>query len=207
MNGEAARPREHIGRLFAWLRQRFCRQVWVERSGGSIEYGDVLQEQWPDAKFVYLVRDGRDTAYSMAGHPMFRVRLARILSGCAALPVEACLRAEIPYHRFGAYWSALMFKAHRLFGKQSAEDVLVLRYEELMKSPVAVLRSLAAFVTDADAPGAWLDQARALIAPAPCRWTSLPRAEREALDAACRPGMRCVRRWTGDPVGLTHGTV
>lgn len=190
--GEAAAG-THIAGLFAWLVEYCGREAWVERSGGSIEYGEMIAAAWPDARFILLTRDGRDTAYSMASHPMFRVRLARILARDYALPVDACLRADIPLHRFGAYWSALMLKAHRLLRALRPEDVHVVRYEALTRTPWNVLRELARFVTHEEAPAGWLALAAACIRQVPSRWVTLPDAERTALEAACIPGMRCLR--------------
>lgn len=198
----AAPARVHIARLFEWLRSRFGRSVWVERSGGSLEYAKLLREQWPDAKFVVLLRDGHDTARSMARHPMFRVRLARILAGCHTLPVEECLRADIALDRFGAYWSALMNKARRLVLSLAPRDVLIIQYEALVQSPAAVLRSLVEFITAEHVGQDWLDEACALIAQPVGRSLDLPRAQREALENACRPGARYVRGLLSNQLGV-----
>lgn len=192
---ETVRACEHFDRIFGWLRRRFQRRVWVERSGGSLEYAEILRGYWPNAKFVYLVRDGRDTAYSMAGHPMFRVRLARVLAGSPALAVEECLRTEIPYHRFGAYWSALVIKAQRFFASQNPEDVLLIRYEALLESPASQLKLLAPFITGKAAPAAWLADSCTLVSGRPSGWQSLSQSEREALEASCKPGSRSLSRW------------
>ena len=51
----------HVAQLFDWLRVRFERRLWIERSGGSLEYAELLRERWPNALFILLVRDGRET--------------------------------------------------------------------------------------------------------------------------------------------------
>jgi hypothetical protein len=192
-SAQVASPAAHFERLFSWLSQRCKRELWVERSGGSIEYGEQICRAWPDAKLILLTRDGRDTAYSMAHHPMFRVRVARILARDFALPVRACLDAEIPYHRFGAYWSALMIKAQRLLRNKSPEDVFMLRYEQLVAAPRATVAALARFLTGEEAPASWLDQAQQRVRVVPSHWMSLPESERAALEASCLPGLRCLR--------------
>lgn len=186
-------PAEHLTGMLEWSRQRFSRRAWVERSGGSLEYVDLLTANWPDARIVHLTRDGRDTALSMASHPMFRVHVARILAKDPQLPVETCLRAELAVDRFGAYWSALMIKGQRLLRAHAPEAQLLVRYEQLIADPQKVLAELSAFILNEAAPAAWLEAAAKLVRVVPSRWTQLERDESARLDAACRPGMRCLR--------------
>ena len=63
---------DHYRAMFAWLRRKFDRKVWVERSGGAGMYAPRLAAMFPEAKFIHLYRDGRDTAMSMKKHPVFR---------------------------------------------------------------------------------------------------------------------------------------
>ena len=189
-----AAPGEHFGHLFNWLRTRFQRRVWVERSGGSLEYAELLRANWPGAKFVHLVRDGRDTALSMASHPMFKVRVTRLVTGRPDLSVEECLRANLPCHHFASYWSALMLKGQRFFRSLAPKQARVVHYEQLMASPRSELAELARFVVNRDPPEHWLDHASAMLAPKASRWTALPIEEREALEARCRPGLRSMER-------------
>ena len=68
-----------LTRIFEWLRARFGKKTWVERSGASLEYVEHLTNNWKDAGFIHIVRDGRDCAYSMSRHPVFQVKMARLL--------------------------------------------------------------------------------------------------------------------------------
>ena len=63
---------DHYRAIFAWLCRKFGRRVWVERSGGAAMYVHRLAKMFPEAKFIHLYRDGRDTAVSMKKHPVFR---------------------------------------------------------------------------------------------------------------------------------------
>ena len=77
-----ARPRADLAAqyryLFEWLRQRFERRVWVERSGGSLLSVPRLRRLFPEARLVHVYRDGRDTALSMSRHPAFQTMLATL---------------------------------------------------------------------------------------------------------------------------------
>ena len=65
----------HYRFIFEWLAARFAKKGWIERSGLSLLFVPTLAEMFPDARFVHLYRDGRDTAISMSQHPYFRLRV------------------------------------------------------------------------------------------------------------------------------------
>ena len=183
---------EHLDALFEWLRQRFARALWIERSGGSLEHVSTLAAAWPSARFVHLVRDGRAAALSMSKHPFFRIKVARALAGRADLPIATCLRAEIPLDRFGAYWSALMLRGARdLLATRSR--VLVVRYEALLTAPEQELSRLARFL-ELDAHDHWLQNAAARVQQSVPRTSELSTSVRLELERACRIGMRVVDR-------------
>ena len=62
---------DHYRAIFALLCRKFDRKVWVERSGGSGMYLYRLARMFPEARFIHLYRDGRDTSISMKKHPVF----------------------------------------------------------------------------------------------------------------------------------------
>jgi len=74
-----SQPRQHAAdhyrAIFAWLCRKFDRKVWVERSGGAGMYLYRLARMFPEARFIHLYRDGRDTSISMKKHPVFREAL------------------------------------------------------------------------------------------------------------------------------------
>jgi hypothetical protein len=184
----------HFARLFEWLRKRLDRRVWVERSGGSVEYADRLRSVWPNAGFIYLLRDGRECAYSMSRHPLFKVRVARLVSGAASLDVRLCLQMEIPVHRFGAYWSALMVQMERTLSSVHAGRKLIVRYEDLVADARGPLERITAFMGLSLRPELWADRVAGSLQSRPSHWTQLPGPERRQLERACRPGMRIMQR-------------
>ena len=66
---------DHYRAIFAWLCRKFDRKVWVERSGGTGMYVHRFARMFPEARYIHLYRDGRDTAISMKKHPVFREAL------------------------------------------------------------------------------------------------------------------------------------
>ncbi|MFK7837375.1 MAG: sulfotransferase [Sulfitobacter sp.] len=61
----------HASRLIALLKERFDRQVSVERSGLSYWYAPDMIAAYPKARFVHLTRNGREVLLSMRGMRMF----------------------------------------------------------------------------------------------------------------------------------------
>lgn len=64
--------------LFEWLCDRLARNLWIERSGGSLLFGFRLLKLFPEARVVHIYRDGRDTALSMNRHGAFVMTLATL---------------------------------------------------------------------------------------------------------------------------------
>jgi putative sulfotransferase len=188
-----ARAAVHFASLFGWLCRRLCKSSWLERSGASLEYVTALATEFPMARFVHVARDGRDCAYSMAHHPTFQVKLARLLARDPRLPIADCLRRPIAADRFGAYWSSLMLRQARKLHELGPERVLLLRYEELTHSPDQQLARVARFLDFGDAVE-WVRSARQHVQTRPPRWSSLPTSERLRLERACLPGMRMLER-------------
>jgi hypothetical protein len=166
---------DHSRALFTELGARLSRPVVVERTGGILEDAGQLREMFPEARFLFLHRDGADAALSMSRLPAFRLAalrdLATIVSSAppeqlATLPEEIrSTTAEeftslteppfdeqrfwtypIPLGYFGWRWS----KTTRI-GTSEIRNVppgqwTTLRYEALLKDPRTELVKLAAFI-------------------------------------------------------------
>jgi hypothetical protein len=210
-----AQPGEQYRRLFDWLAQRLGKRGWVERSGGSLRVVARLMRAFPDARFVHLVRDGRDCALSMSQHPGFRMALicaqlteilgvdpyeSRDRSREADLPddlfpflpehfdARAFLSYQTPPALCGHYWSGEI-----LAGLAELEDLergrlLVLRYEDFLAEPRAPLARLMDFLGE-DCHEDWLERVAGSVRAPRCRWRELPPSERRELELACRPGL------------------
>ncbi len=68
----------HYRQLFDWLTERMGREVWIERSGSSIELLGPLNDFFPNARFLHIHRDGAEAALSMREHPAFRLAVPLI---------------------------------------------------------------------------------------------------------------------------------
>ena len=113
----------------------FCVQSEMDRWGDkSPEYTydlDVLGELFPDAKYIHIVRDGRDVANSTAGRYW----------GPKNAYVSAC------------DWNEAIANVLRFTDRLPADKVMEVRYEDLLTHPVDVFRRLIEFLDVDDADG------------------------------------------------------
>ncbi|GCB43885.1 sulfotransferase domain-containing protein [Streptomyces sp. NL15-2K] len=211
-----ARPlADQIRALFAYLAERLHRPVVVERSGASLRNLPQLREQFAEARFVYLTRDGADTALSMSRHAGFGMKLladeaariaglassqqlradhsqllpaelGRLLSNPSELP--ALMRRDIPVTAFGALWSTMTCEGADALLQLPAGRWMMTSYEALVADAPAELTRLAGFL-GTPAPAAWLTEAARLVDPGRrAASTRLDPRLLAALRRSCAPG-------------------
>ena len=207
----------HYRFVFEWLAERFGKSVWIERSGLSLPFVPTLAKLFPDARFVHVHRDGRDTAMSMSRHHYFRLRVQseelllaagidpgrpfNLLGTSPWGPFSEWLRfrfftagryrrTRIPLPAFGRFWSRVVVRGAAALDALPPARVLSLRYETLLSEPERELRRFIRFVGPEYDDRRWLEAACALARPRSPRWTRLGADEQAALAAACAPGQR-----------------
>jgi len=214
-------PEDHLSaqylKLFEFLRQRFEKKVWVERSGGSLRFLNKFMDMYPDAKFIHLYRDGRECAMSMSRHNPIRVGAihemireeiqydmfkdtipaeVRERMGVMAglLPdqfdIDTYNNFEVPIERFGRMWNDRIMEVIPLLETLPAERVLTMRYETLLQHPDVEIRRLMSFIFPDFDNEAWIEQTASMIRPLPAAtWTRLSDEEQDRLQQACASGL------------------
>jgi Sulfotransferase family len=203
-------------RLFGWLRDRVGAQIWVERSGSSLLFMSRLAQEFRDAKFVHLYRDGRECAYSFSRHPLFRLGAVSMMLQCRlgmspymsddkpppqvpddlrpfmpeTFDHEAFERCEVPVAGQAQFWSDMIMPGLDVLDSLPSERVLQLSYEDLVAEPSQALSRLVRFAGLPRADPAWLDRAVRLVEARSPRWLMLPREEIDELTRVCEPAMR-----------------
>ena len=205
--------------LFEWLADRFGKDVWIERSGASILFVPTLARLFPDARFVHVYRDGRDTAISMRGHYVFRMyanlawRARRIgidqltpanwpgtsrwmpwvtplfMRGFDAR-VKRFRDRPAPLPVFGWLWSSMIEKGARYLDALPADRVLSMRFETILESPRREMRRFADFVGPEFADEDWIERVASLPRSNPPSWKKLDSEAHDQLARACEPGQR-----------------
>ena len=206
-------PTDHYRQFFLWLRRRFDRDVWVERSGPSLMWAYTMLRQFPEARVIHLYRDGRDTAISMSRHHAFRIAVASL----RASPIDllkllrhdriwerlmlwqSAINEFVPFRRlpydklkladFGAFWSRLVVHGTRLFNRLPPESVLNVKFEDVQEDPESEIRRLIRFISPELEDNDWIRRASSIPGPAKSRFAQLDPRERASLTNACRPGL------------------
>ena len=171
----SASAMEHCQALFQYLADRFGKTNWVERSGGSVRGVRQLAESFPEARFLHLVRDGRNCAISMSRYTTFRIVLIRFQqmellgvdpfqsddrTNIANLPDE--LRRLLPENftaeafwdykispiLCGHYWSGEIKLGVSALRQLPEERVKTLYFEDLLNNPVPQVKALAEFLDE-----------------------------------------------------------
>jgi hypothetical protein len=102
--------------------------VLGNKKGFFAEYGELAHHLFPEAKFLFIVRDARDAVYSMKTN----------LKGYSA--ISASIR-----------WRARVVRGRRLQARYPAQCLLI-KYEDLVSEPETVCRILCAFLQIEYAP-------------------------------------------------------
>jgi putative sulfotransferase len=215
----------HYVRLFEWLRDRFQRKVWVERSGSLLMHLDELIAHFPEARFVHMYRDGRECAISMSRHSAYRLSM---ISGQlqqhigidpfnsdeplrGELPaelgkfmpetfdVDAFWSHSLPIERLGTSWQTAETGAIGMLSQLPSDHVYQLRYENLVASPASELANVMRFIGLPDPDEAYLRAAAALVKVKPPEWPQLPDEQRTKLDESCRFAMALL--YGAEPLG------
>lgn len=143
---DAAASRPAFIEAFAALCLRDAGKArWAEKTPRNISRIGAIFRFFPEARFVHVLRDGRDVACSLRTHPRHAVVDGRLVPLDTWKPLAACARRwrdDIECSR--PWWSD--------------PRLHTLRYEDLVRNPEAELRRLMLFLGEP-----WDD---AMLAPA-----------------------------------------
>lgn len=215
-----ARPRaplaDHYRFLFEWLADYAGKEIWIERSGGSLAMVRSLYKMYPDARYIHVFRDGRDVALSINNHPSMRLfahnwlRMRKFGINLLRPPfelgtnkliawlepfvapfanLEHQLATPLEPDEIGAFWSALIEVGHENLAKIPAAQRMDIRYEDVLADPPTVLREFIRFVDPGLIDEDWIARAAQIPTAGRSDWQSLPAGERNRLVKACEPGL------------------
>lgn len=214
-----ATVREHYIATFEWLMRRFGKRVWIERSGGIFNVMQQILDTFPEARFIHIVRDGRDTALSMASHLGFRMFvLGQFLTDClgvdpyyddnreklkrvprqyrAFLPeafdAQAFRDFRFPLSMMGRLWSGQILRGLEVLDKVPAERMLTIRYEDLLDDPRAQLTALGEFLGEGFVDPTWLEASASVVKRPKSQWESLDEKDKQTLLSTCKPGFEAL---------------
>lgn len=209
-------PGSLFARLFELLAVRQGSDVWVERSGGSLRIAQRLIEHFPRARFVHIVRDGRDVALSMSKHHGFKMVLVcfQLLETLGVDPFvsmerrweedlsddlasllpesftrEAFLDFSTPPPLCGHYWSGEILEGLHTLDSLPQDRLLTLRYEDFLIHPEQTISQLIHYIlADGGDVAAFVRRAAELVRAPSSRWKHSEDKARRQLEEACQPG-------------------
>lgn len=207
----------HFHHLFGFMCAQFDCTIWAERSGGSLMFASALMREFPEARVVYVYRDGRDTAISMSRHYPFRMLVANIkhlkargvdivwllsrdrLWDLVNPWLEPLVNSLVRQDRvnydaleltdFGVFWNALVEKGRRAFASLPADRLLEVRFEDVQAQPYEQVRRLVRFIDPSLEDEAWLREMSSIPGASSSRYQMLLESDRIALTRACAPGL------------------
>ena len=200
----------HYRAVLDWLASRHDRDWWIERSGGSIDFLADLHALFPDARFVHIHRDGRETALSMREYPVLRVAVSVMYGLVGEIEyshegltemerndgpaIERLLETRPPVELYGRYWAEQVINGHAALQKLDPDVVLDVRFENLVADPRQELGRIADFFEIGRADD-WIERGAALVREMPpLRFGTLSVDEQRRLDEACAPAMKLLQR-------------
>ena len=124
-------PGQAIGAVFAAYAGARGKSRWGDKTPLYMQHLPLLERIFPDARFVQLVRDGRDAAVSFLSVPR------GIMTEGWGHPTDA--------PGFARLWRTEVSAARALGRRVGAERYLEVRYEDLVREPASVLRRVCAF--------------------------------------------------------------
>ena len=106
---------------------------WAEKTPRNISRIDAIFRAFPGARFVHVLRDGRDVAASLRMHPRHKVVDGRLVPLDTRKPIAGCARR----------WVRDIEGSRRWWGDPR---FLTVRYEDLVLNPRPALERLMVFV-------------------------------------------------------------
>jgi hypothetical protein len=112
---------------------------WAEKTPQNVHHVRFIFRHFPKAKFIHLVRDGRDTVCSIRTHPRFRwVDEKQVATGIRR-PLRPCIQGWLTATADGMRW-----RGH--------PNYLEARYEDILNDPEPALRRVCEFIGEAWTP-------------------------------------------------------
>lgn len=136
------------------------------------DYGFAMERilgHFPDARFIHVVRDGRDVALSMSKVLSFRILAGLELTHWWAVALDrgyerglAAAEAEIPIDRFLELWHRRVMRIRDEASRLPGDRLLEVPYESLLGDPRGTLARVDSFLGWDDA-ARWVETSAALV--------------------------------------------
>lgn len=131
---------EFAARFFDSYRNHAGKPLWADKTPRNIQVMPYILEHFPRARFVHVIRDGRDVVCSLRTHPRHRVIDGQIVKLDTWNPIEDCVGRWVKDVGDG-----LVYRGDPRYYE--------LKYEDLVTDTEGTLRGLFDFLQLAWEPG------------------------------------------------------
>ena len=120
------------GLIYAAYAHQYSRSatIWGDKNNFYIDYLPTLDKIYPEARFLHIVRDGRDVACSYR----------EVMQHKSTSPYAPKLTTNI--ESIAIEWSTNVFKVADYLNSLSNSKKITVRYEDLVQQPESVLLSI-----------------------------------------------------------------
>lgn len=120
---DAASTTDAVAKLYSYYAAEQGKQIAIDKTPSLTQHIGFILKNYPKARFVHLIRDGRDVAVS------------QYLAGWTSTIDEAAVD-----------WSVRTKLAHKLGAKLGKERYFEITYEDLVSDPEALVRDLCSWI-------------------------------------------------------------
>jgi len=106
---------------------------WADKTPNNVRAVSTILTQFPNARFVHLIRDGRDVACSLRNHPREKIINGKVIANRVNRPISQCAARWL--HDTSA---GLVYREHPRY--------IELNYEKLVEDPESSLKKLCDFI-------------------------------------------------------------
>jgi hypothetical protein len=121
---------EAVSAIYEAYAARHGKERWGDKTPMYMQHLPLLERLFPDARFVHLIRDGRDAAVSFRAMP-------------EGVATRTWAHPDTP-SGFACQWRAEV-EAARALGRRVGDRYLEVRYETLVADPESELRQICEF--------------------------------------------------------------
>jgi len=138
-----ARSRSHaefVDRFFASYAAKEGCARWADKTPKNVRVAPWILRHFPQAKFVHVIRDGRDVVCSLRTHPRHRVVDGELVATGIRRPIEPCIQRWLNDVQSG-------------LSLRNDPRYIELRYEDVIGDPEGALRRLFSALGEGWEPG------------------------------------------------------
>lgn len=122
-----------IDNLFIRLQEKENKKRWGEKSPMNVLHINRIFKYFPNAQFIHMIRDGRDTSCSLRHFPKHKLVNGELLELNTNNPLDECIKRWVHDTQEGVKWR----KDPRYFE---------VKYEELIIDPEKTMKELLNFL-------------------------------------------------------------